>query len=358
MTDVIEAETVFSQKGKLGIITLNRPKALNSLTAGMCEAIHQALIDWADDDSVSAVLVVGAGEKAFCAGGDVVQVVKSYQSGGTDHTRFFRSEYRMNVAIDEFPKPYISFADGITMGGGVGVSIPGDYWIATEKTLFAMPETGLGLFPDVGGGWFLPRLPGAIGMYLALTGARLKADDLYHLGIATHVMTSADQEALIDQLAVAAADQDGIESVLSGFHKAPEGGPITALKEKIDQYYSGSTVEAIIDALKAGDDWAKAEADSLLLKSPTSLKLTFEQLVKGAKATTFREVMQMEYRMVQRCVSGHDFPEGVRALLIDKDRQTNWHPSALESVEDQAIVQYFAPLDDGDLAFQAPSATA
>ena len=341
-----EAEVLFEKKGALGLITLNRPKALNSLTAQMCEDIHNSLNRWATDQDIQAVAIRGAGEKAFCAGGDVVKVVKSAQTGGADHSRFFRSEYKMNVAIDEFPKPYIALVDGITMGGGVGVSIPGDYWIASEKTLFAMPETGLGLFPDVGGGWFLPRLPGALGMYLALTGARLKAADLYHTGIATHVIESADIEKLIADLAAGFADQQALEDLLEQYHSVPETAEISRIQTSIDRYFSGPSVETIMANLKAGDDWAIANHDDLLKKSPTSLKLTFEQLKRGALLKTFRDNMIMEFRMVSRCVFGHDFPEGVRALLIDKDRQTNWAPKTLAEVSDQAIAAYFEPLED------------
>ena len=353
MTNAQETEVLFEQKGALGLITLNRPRALNSLTANMCALIHQQLDEWAVDDSVQAVMVLGAGEKAFCAGGDVVRVVKSYQSGGSEHFTFFETEYRMNVAIDEFPKPYISFADGITMGGGVGVSIPGDYWIATPKTLFAMPETGLGLFPDVGGGWFLPRLPGKSGMYLALTGARLKADDLFHLGIATHVMETNALVRLIEALAGGFDSSEALEDILAAYHSTPEKGPISSDMARIDSYFAGDSVDAILASLKGGDEWATKEAEGLAGKSPASMKLTFEQLMRGAAAATFRQNMQMEYRMVNRCVEAHDFPEGVRALLIDKDRKTNWIPSTLDGVSDDDISAYFAPLGDRELIFNS-----
>lgn len=217
-----EAEVLFENRGNIGLITLNRPKALNSLTEGMCTLIREQLEAWRVSPSVQAVVVVGSGEKAFCAGGDVVKVTKSYKAGTKEWQGFFREEYLMNIAIAEFPKPYISLVDGIAMGGGVGVSIPGDFWVATEKTLFAMPETGLGLFPDVGGGWFLPRLPGETGMYLALTGARIKAPDLYALGIASHVIASEQVEDVISALAGAVIKENrDVADVLDQFHADP-----------------------------------------------------------------------------------------------------------------------------------------
>ncbi|WCL55152.1 enoyl-CoA hydratase/isomerase family protein [Gimibacter soli] len=341
-----EPEVLFEIKGGIGLITLNRPKALNSLTQGMCNAIRAGLKDWERDPRVHAVVVVGAGEKAFCAGGDVVKVSTSYKEGTDDWRGFFHDEYLMNVAIDEFKKPYVSLVDGICMGGGVGVSIPGDFWVATEKTLFAMPETGLGLIPDVGGGWFLPRLPGEAGMYLALTGARLKAADLFALGIATHVVASADVPALVQALADADIHCGNcVKGVLAKFHKEPDPAPLAAHMDQIDEIFAGFSVEDIIAGLKAdGGEWAVKEYDLLLTKSPTSMKVTFEQLRRGAAAETFREVMLMEYRIVTHILAGNDFHEGVRAILIDKDQKPVWSPATLADVSDKAVAAHFEPL--------------
>ncbi len=346
-----DAEVLFENRGNVGLITLNRPKALNSLTEGMCTLIREQLEVWRLSPSVQAVVVVGAGEKAFCAGGDVVKVTKSYKAGTKEWQGFFREEYLMNIAIAEFPKPYISLVDGITMGGGVGVSIPGDFWVATEKTLFAMPETGLGLFPDVGGGWFLPRLPGETGMYLALTGARLKAPDLYALGIASHVVAADRVSDVIAALAKAEIkDVRDTADVLAGFHTDPEPAPLSLLFDDIDDHFDNGTVEDIVTSLENdSSDWAQKQHSILMGKSPTSLKLTLEQLKQGAAAETFRENMEMEYRMVNHIMAAPDFHEGVRALLLDKDNAPKWQPSALADVSGEMIEGCFKSLGPDEL---------
>lgn len=345
MTD--EQEVLFEVRGTLGVITLNRPKALNALTAGMCRQITDQLEIWAGDQGVAAVAVIGSGEKAFCAGGDVVRVARSFQDGTPEGRDFFHSEYLMNIAIDAFPKPYVSLVDGITMGGGVGVSIPGDYWVATEKTLFAMPETGLGLFPDVGGGWFLPRMPGASGMYLALTGARLKAPDLYALGLATHVVDSDQVEGLLTALESATTPQR-VAATLTDAHKDPEPAPIAEVMTLIDEYFDGHSVDDILTGLSSDQHpWCQKQLDLLKTKSPTSLMVTFEQMRRGEALESFPEVMQMEYRMVLRCMEGHDFFEGVRAILIDKDQSPKWSPDSLSGVDPATIERHFSPLGPG-----------
>lgn len=346
-----DAEVLFETRGNIGLITLNRPRALNSLTQGMCVEITRQLAEWAIVPAVQAVVVVGAGEKAFCAGGDVVRVAQSYKAGTDEWRGFFHDEYVMNVAIDEFPKPYISLVDGITMGGGVGVSIPGDFWVATEKTLFAMPETGLGLFPDVGGGWFLPRLPGETGMYLALTGARAKADDLYALGIASHVIASDQVEGVIAALAAAdIKDNRDVADVMDGFHSDPAPAPLSPHFEDIDDHFAGVTVEEILASLAADQsEWAQKQHSILQKKSPTSLKLTFAQLRRGEAMETFRDVMRMEFRLVCHVMQGNDFFEGVRAILVDKDNTPTWSPARLEDVRDEDIDNHFANLGNQEL---------
>lgn len=343
MTD----EVLFEVKNGLGLITLNRPKALNSLTQVMAKAILEQLTVWKDDTGIKAVAVVGAGEKAFCAGGDVVKIVKDYQAGAPDKALFFHDEYQMNVAINEFPKPYIALVDGITMGGGVGVSIPGDFWVATEKTMYAMPETGIGFFPDVGGGWFLPRLPGDVGMYLGLTGARLKKEDLYALGIASHVVDSDQVDDIIDALAVAdIASNEDAKAVLDQFHSDPDVAPIAAVMDDIDECFNGFNVPDIIGALRELDtDWSKKQQSILASKSPLALAVTFEQLKRGAGQPTFRDNMIMEYRMVIRWMDKGDFHEGVRALLIDKDNTPVWTPATIAAVTEDMVDHYFTPFE-------------
>jgi len=346
-----EAEVLFEERGNIGLITLNRPKALNSLTHGMCMDIKRQLDVWKNLRSVQAVVVVGAGEKAFCAGGDVVKVSKSVQAGNREWRDFFHDEYLMNIAIKEFPKPYISLVDGIAMGGGVGVSIPGDFWVATEKTMFAMPETGLGLIPDVGGGWFLPRLPGETGMYLALTGARIKAPDLYALGIARHVISSLDVNPVI--LALSEAEikcNDCVQVVLDKFHKDPEPAPMSPYFEEIDGAFSGVRVDEILHMLELDEsDWSQQQFKFLMKKSPTSLKVTFEQLRRGMALDDFRENMRMEFRIVSHLMEGRDFHEGVRAILIDKDNAPVWNPASLDMVSDEAIAAHFENLGPDEL---------
>lgn len=351
MTD---AEVLFETRGNIGLITLNRPRALNSLTHGMAVEITRQLQTWKTTPSVQAVVVVGAGDKAFCAGGDVVKVTQSYKAGTTEWRDFFHDEYLMNIAIHEFPKPYISLVDGIAMGGGVGVSIPGDFWVATEKTLFAMPETGLGLFPDVGGGWFLPRLPGESGMYLALTGARIKAPDLYALGIATHHIASDQIDAVIDALAAATIkDNRDAADVLDRFHNDPEPAPLALHFDTIDGAFAGVRVDEIMHQLELDEsEWAQKQFKILCTKSPTSLKLTLAQLRRGGVLETFRDNMRMEYRMVNRVMEGKDFYEGVRAILIDKDNTPVWSPNSLERVKREEIEGYFEPLGDAELKIE------
>lgn len=352
MSETPEPEVLFEERGNIGLITLNRPRALNSLTENMCVLIKKQLDHWAMISSVHAVVVVGSGDRAFCAGGDVVKVAKSYQAGTDDWRGFFHEEYRMNVAIDEFPKPYIALVDGITMGGGVGVSIPGDFWVATEKTLFAMPETGLGLFPDVGGGWFLPRLPGETGMYLALTGGRVKADDLYALGIASHVIASEHVDDVIAALAAAEIrDNRDVADVLNTFHADPEPASLSPYFDDIDEHFAGASVEDVMASLAADEsEWAQKQLSILHSKSPTSLKLTFAQLQRGAAMETFRDNMRMEFRAVCNVMRGNDFFEGVRAILIDKDNAPVWNPASLEDVKDSDIDAHFENLGRQELA--------
>ncbi|WP_262690576.1 enoyl-CoA hydratase/isomerase family protein [Kordiimonas aestuarii] len=348
MTD---PEVLFETRGNIGLITLNRPKALNSLTHGMCVEVKRLLDEWAMKPSVQAVVVVGAGDKAFCAGGDVVKVTRSYKAGTTEWRDFFHDEYLMNIAIAEFPKPYISLVDGIAMGGGVGVSIPGDLWVATEKTLFAMPETGLGLFPDVGGGWFLPRLPGETGMFLALTGARIKAPDLYALGIASHVVASENVDDVIAAFASSEIKTvDDARAVLDRFHADPEPAPLAEVMDDIDSAFAGVRMEEIVHTLELNEDeWSQKQFKILMSKSPTSLKLTFAQLRRGEALDNFRDNMRMEYRMVTHVMQGNDFYEGVRAILIDKDNAPVWNPSALDRVSDDDIAAYFENLGSQEL---------
>jgi enoyl-CoA hydratase/carnithine racemase len=342
MTD----EVLFETRGRLGLITLNRPQALNALNRTMCLAIHAQLDAWRDDAAVEVVAIRGSGDRAFCAGGDVVGLYHAGKRGSDEWEGFFRDEYRMNHAIATFPKPYVALIDGITMGGGVGLSIHAPYRVATERTLFAMPETGIGLIPDVGGTHALPRLAGELGAYLGLTGARLKSADSVYAGIATHFCPSEALPALVEALAEGGA----VTTILGDFECDTEDPPLAALRAAIDTHFAGDSVEAIVDSLDGGDDWAQAQAATLRRMSPTSCKLTLRALREGA-ATGIADALRTEYRIVCAIRQGSDFFEGVRAQLVDKDRNPKWSPATLAEVTDAAIDRYFAAPASGDLTF-------
>ncbi|WP_428149255.1 enoyl-CoA hydratase/isomerase family protein [Brevundimonas sp.] len=336
---VSEAEVITGIEGSVGRITLNRPKALHALNLGMCEAMTAALLAWRDDPAVISVLIDHAGERGFCAGGDIRMIAESGATDAVEAKAFFLTEYRLNHLMVEYPKPIRAIVDGIVMGGGVGISEPAGVRIATERTTYAMPETGIGLFPDVGGGWFLPRLPGEAGTWLALTGARLKAADTVALGIHTHFVETAGVEAVKADLL---ADAPGAVT-----RHASDPGPasLAPYREAIDRLFAFDTVEDIFAALEAdGSDWALAQLAILKTKSPQSLKVTLRQLRVGRAMKTFAEVMAMEYRLGGRVVRSHDFQEGVRAVIVDKDNTPKWSPATLEGVTDADLDALFAPL--------------
>lgn len=351
------AEIHFERQGAVGLVTLDRPKALNSLTLGMIRRFQPQLEEWAEDPGVGAVVVRGAGEKAFCAGGDVRAVWQAGQDGGDLPKQFFREEYVLNRTIFRFPKPYIALVDGITMGGGVGLSVHGMLRVAGDRTLVAMPETAIGLFPDVGGSYFLPRLPGKAGLFLALTGHRIKAADCRYLGIATHYVPSDRQEALLEALCAAEFPGDGgsgAEAAVNRFAVHAGKSEMQGRQATVDRLFSGESVEAILAALDAeagkGDDWAAEQADLLRKRSPTSMKVAFEQLRRGANLT-FEDCMTMEYRLSQAAMAGHDFYEGIRAVLVDKDHAPQWRPAALADVDTALVESHFKSLGERDLTF-------
>ncbi|MDF1719712.1 MAG: enoyl-CoA hydratase/isomerase family protein [Minwuia sp.] len=348
----MEDEIIFGRNGGLATVLLNRPKALNALTHEMCVALHARLKDWRADDGVRAVLVQGAGDRAFCAGGDIRKLYDEGRSGGRYPYDFYHDEYRLNADIHHFPKPWISLLDGIVMGGGCGVSIPGSHRVATERVTFAMPETGIGLFPDVGGSYFLSRAPGRVGLWLALTGARLKAADSLHAGVADAYVASDRQEALIAALAEAPINSHADATAVIAAHAGDLGASdLAARRVDLDRLFGGDGVAAILAALDAdGGEWAAKQASIMRTKSPTSLRIAYRQ-VRDGTARDFRSCMQMEWRMVNRVIAGHDFYEGTRATVIDKDQKPQWQPPTLADVDDATVDGYFAPLPDGDLTF-------
>ena len=340
-----ESEVLTRVESGVGRITLNRPKALHALNRAMCEAMTEALLRWRADDAVQSVLIDHAGERGFCAGGDIRMIAESGAGDASEAKVFFKVEYRLNHLMFEYPKPITAIVDGIVMGGGVGISEPADVRIATERTTYAMPETGIGLFPDVGGGWFLPRLPGQTGVWLALTGARLKAADTVALGIHTHFIPSDRIETLKSALIAHPAAPETVADTL-----ASDPGPAStaAHREAIDRLFTFDTVEAIFAALEAdGSDWALAQLATLKTKSPQSLKITLRQLRLGAAMPSFADNMALEYRLGGRVVRTHDFQEGVRAVVVDKDNTPDWSPGDLSGVSEADLDRLFAPLPEG-----------
>jgi enoyl-CoA hydratase len=338
-------DILFDVADGLALVTLNRPAALNALTLDMIRAFHEKLDAWAKDAAVRLVVVRGAGEKGFCAGGDIRAL---YDGRGTTITAdFFHGEYRLNHAIFHYPKPYIALMDGITMGGGVGVSVHARRRVVCEATVFAMPETGIGLFPDVGGSYFLPRMPGKLGVYMALTGARLRAADCLYGGIADVFVPTARHDDLI--AALRGGDSEAVPREFAG-----DAGtaPLAAHRAAIDRCFAGESVEAIVKFLeREGTEWAAATLRSMAVKSPTSQKIALRQIRLGA-ALGFDDCMRMEYRLSQHLMAAHDFFEGVRAVVIDKDQAPRWRPARLEEVSDSAVEEYFAPLGDAELTFE------
>ena len=336
------SDVILEERGRLGVITLNKPQALNALSLAMIEAMEPKLHAWAADEAISAVVIQGAGDRAFCAGGDIRDL---YDKRGTDFgPRYYAAEYQQNVTIFNYPKPYIALMDGVVMGGGVGVSIHGSHRIVTERTLFAMPETGIGLFPDIGASWFLPRCPGELGMYLGLTGYRMRAADCLYAGIGDVYIPSERLDDVFDALANVAPDRGVISAVLAELSADPGPNKLSEHRAAIDRCFSATTVEAVLARLAAeGSVWATETAEIIGTKSPTSLKVTMHQLRTGATLTRFEDVMKMEYRIADRCYRGHDLFEGIRAVVIDKDGKPNWRPSDLAGVNELDVAEYFAP---------------
>jgi enoyl-CoA hydratase/carnithine racemase len=350
-------DILFARRGRLGVATLNRPEALNALTLEMAERMSAALAEWAGNDAIDAVLVKGAGERAFCAGGDIRRMYDVRGSGDRYPYDFFRTEYTMNARVFHFPKPYMALMDGIVMGGGVGLSVHGSHRIASERMMLAMPETGIGLFPDVGGSYFLPRLPGEIGMFMALTGARVRAADALALGVADVFVPSERLRALEAELAEAdlADGAAAVDRLLAAFAGDPGAATLTAEREAVDACFSAGSVEEIIERLRGrGGEWAERQLGILAGKSPTSLKVTFEQMRRGA-GLDLDACMAMEYRIANGCVLGHDFYEGIRAVVVDKDQKPAWRPSSLAEVSEADVAAYFErPPFEGDLDLSAP----
>src|SRR5262245_15840938 len=338
-------DILFERRGVAGVVTLNRPQALNAVTHPMVRALAAQLAAWRDDSAVTRIVVTATGERAFSAGGDIRALYELGRAGRqADALTLWREEYELNTAIKRYPKPYVALIDGIVMGGGVGLSVHGSHRVAGDRFTFAMPEVGIGFFPDVGGTWFLPRLPGELGTYCALTGERLTAADSVAAGVATHRVASARFPELIEALCGATP----VDALLAAFAEPAGEGPVTAGREAIDRLFQGDRVEDILAGLDAaasqnGTKFAAATAALMRTKSPTSLKIALAQMRRGA-TLDIAECMRTEFRIVSRVMRGHDFYEGVRSVIVDKDQAPRWQPATLAAVSAAEVGRHFAPL--------------
>ena len=339
------SEILASIEGAVGRLRLNRPKAIHALNRSMCQSMSAALLAWRDDPAVEVVILDHAEGRGFCAGGDVVTLARSGAAGGAEGNAFFAEEYRLNHLLFTYPKPIVAIMDGITMGGGVGIALPCRYRVATENTRFAMPETTIGLFPDVGGGWYLSRLEARAGQFLALTGARLDGAECAELGLSTHYIASADLPALVERIVAAPAQ---LEGALGAAAAKPPEARITKNLPLIARLFAADTLEEILAALDAeGSDWAQTEAATIRTKSPLSCKVSLRVLAEGAARTDFAEEMTAEHRLAARVIQTHDFLEGVRALLIEKDNAPKWNPATPANVTNAMLDALFAPAPRG-----------
>ncbi len=332
--------------GLIGHISLNRPKALHALTLEMCHAMSAALTQWEHDDAIQAIIIDHDEGRGFCAGGDILMLRDSaLNDGGVTGRKFFHDEYQLNHQLFNYPKSVVAFMDGVTMGGGVGIAMPAKYRVATENTRFAMPETGIGLFPDVGGGWYLSRLGGRLGQFLALTGARLDGAECLWAGLATHYVPST----MLEDIKARIVERPGrISGILSEPVGTPPDARLAGNADKIAKHFAPDRYEDILasleTAIEAGDTWAQKERDTLGTKSPQTCKVALRQLATSATLPTFADNMAMEYRIGSRVLMRPDFAEGVRAVIVDKTHDPKWNPALPEEVSEELIDSIFAPL--------------
>jgi enoyl-CoA hydratase len=340
-------EVIVTREGAVGRLSLDRPQAIHALTLEMVRAMTAALLDWRDHEGMQAVVIDHAEGRGFCAGGDIGLLRKSaIEDGGAAGRQFFFEEYRLNHLIFAYPKPVVAFMDGITMGGGVGISQPAKFRVATENTRLAMPETGIGLFPDVGGGWYLSRLPGRLGQFLALTGARLDGAECLWSGLATHYLPS---DKLDEAKARIAEHPDRVAGILAELSDEPPPARIEGNAAKIAKLFASDDYEAILEALEAdGSEWAQKELATLSTKSPQACKVALRELAASMALDDFADEMRMEYRMASRVLTLPDFAEGVRAVIVDKTNDPKWDPARPEDVSDTLLDAIFAPLPDDE----------
>lgn len=342
-----EPEVLVEVADGVGRLTLNRPKAINALNHGMVRTMAEKLLEWSADETVTAVVVDGAGERGLCAGGDIVSIYHDAKDGGTGSQEFWRDEYILNAAIGRYPKPYVAIMDGIVMGGGVGISAHGNVRVVTERSTIAMPEVGIGFVPDVGGTFLLSRAPGELGTHIALTTGRLKAGDAIALGFADHFVPSESLDKF-----VAAIGSAGLDDALAEYSRPAPESELIAQQTWIDAAYSADTVEEIVERLQASDlPEAQATAEQILGKSPVALKVTLRSLRQARAAESLEDVLDEEFRVSLASLKSHDLVEGIRAQVVDKDRNPQWSPDSIEAVTAADVDAYFVPADP-DLTFQ------
>lgn len=343
MTD--ESDDILSRVDNgIGYLTLNRPKAINSLNQSMVSRLRAVLTEWEQDSAISAVVLAGAGERGLCAGGDVVAIYHSARSDGSEARRFWYDEYLMNGQIGRFPKPYVSLMDGIVMGGGVGVGAHANTRVVTDTSKVAMPEVGIGFIPDVGGAYLLSRAPGSLGLHAALTGAPFAGADAIALGFADHFVPHDKLDAFREAIA-----EVGVDQAITTHAIEPPPSDLAAQRDWIDECYSGDTIADIIASLRklgqAGAGPASDAADLIATRSPIALSVTLEAVRRAAKLDTLEDVLAQDYRVSSASLRSHDLVEGIRAQLVDKDRNPKWSPE-LAQVTAADVEAYFAPVDD------------
>ncbi|MHC5795802.1 enoyl-CoA hydratase/isomerase family protein [Lacisediminihabitans sp. FW035] len=352
MTFLPDAEVLVERRGRLGHLVLNRPKAINALTHAMVQTIAAALDEWEHDDSVSTVLITGAGERGLCAGGDIVGIYRDAIAGGDTSARFWADEYALNAHIARYSKPYVAFMDGVVLGGGVGISAHGSVRVVTERTRLGMPETGIGFVPDVGGTFLLSRAPGELGTHLGLTAGAITGSDAIALGLADHFVPSDHLAAL----ALALETRDAAEAVVA-FATEPQASALLGQRDWIDECYSSDDPAHIVASLSASPvDAAREAASVILTKSPTAVSVTLESLRRARSLETLEQVLDQEYRVSLRFVRGTELVEGVRAQVIDKDRSPHWSPPTLGEVTRTDVEAYFEDLGDRELGLSSTTA--
>jgi len=345
-----EPSVLVERRGRLGVITLNRPRVINALDLEMVETVSAALSAWARDDAIAAVLVTGAGERGLCAGGDIVGMYRSAVDGTDAAAAFWRAEYRMNASIAAYPKPYVAFMDGIVLGGGVGISAHGSHRIVTERTRIGMPETGIGFVPDVGGTRLLSLAPGELGTHVALTGGMFSGADAIALGMADAYVPSAR----LAELAGALETVDPDDAIAAVAEPAP-ASDLVAARDGIDAAYAGDDLEAIIERLDAGEEQARAAAATIATRSPTALAVTLRAIRIAATEPDLATALRRDYRVGRHALGWPDFAEGIRAQVVDKDRAPRWNPATLAAVDPAVVAAAFEPIGpDLDLGAADP----